>query len=239
MKQSIVLVHGAWMDAGAWYKVTPLLEQQGFEVIAVNLPGHGPDTTPFDKITLNTYVDAVKTAIGDRDNVILAGHSMAGMIISAVAEQIPSRIGRLVYIAAYLPQNGESLYQISQLDKDSHIGQFWRQDDPEHYSPAFIAPEGIADCFAADAPDEDIQRLIGQHKADALGPMATPVVLSNEHFGAVPKTYIHTKKDNAVSYFLQQMMIQRTKVDRVLELDTSHSPFFSAPEQLARMIAGV
>ena len=238
MKKSIVLVHGAWMDASVWYKVTPWLEQQGFEVIAVNLPGHGSDTTPFDKITMDTYVDAVKTAIGDREKVILAGHSMAGMVISAVAEQIPSRIGRLVYIAAYLPQNGESLYQISQQDKDSHIGQFWRQDDPDHYSPAYIAAEGIAECFAADAPLEDIQRLVDRHKADALGPMVAPVALSDAHFGALPKTYICTKKDNAVSYNLQQWMTQRTKVDSILDLDTSHSPFFSAPEQLARMIAG-
>ena len=236
MKQTIVLVHGAWMDASAWYKVLPLLEQKGYEVIAVNLPGHGTDTTGYADITLNSYVNAVVHVIGPRTNVMLVGHSMAGIVISPVAEKIPAQINRLVYVAAYLPQNGESLYQISEQDKDSHIGQYWRQDDPQHYSPASIAAEGIKACFAADAPDADVQHLIKDHKADALAPMATAVVLTAANFGSVKKVYIHTTQDNAVSYYLQQLMVSKTKVDKVYSLQTSHSPFFSQPAALADLI---
>lgn len=236
MKQTIVLVHGAWMDASAWYKVTPLLEEKGYEVIAVNLPGHGADTTAYANITLESYVNAVIHAIGARTNIILVGHSMAGIVISQVAEKIPAQINRLVYVAAYLPQNGESLYQISQQDKDSHIGKYWRQDDPQHYSPASIAAEGIQECFAADAPAADVQHLIKDHKADALAPMATPVVLTDANFGSVKKVYIHTTQDNAVSYYLQQLMVSKTKVNEVYTLQTSHSPFFSAPAALADLL---
>ena len=131
-------------------------------------------------------------------------------------------------MAAYLPQNGESLYQLLQQDKDSHIGKYWRQDDPAHYSPAYIAKEGIKECFAADAPDAEVANLIAQHKADALAP-ATPVTLA-ANFGSVKKVYIHTAQDNAVSYSLQQIMVDKTKVDKVYSLATSHSPFFSNPE---------
>lgn len=236
MKQTIVLVHGAWMDASAWYKITPLLEQKGYEVIAVNLPGHGADTTAYANITLDSYVSAVINAIGARKNVILVGHSMAGIVVSQVAEKIPAQINRLVYVAAYLPQNGESLYQLSQQDKDSHIGKYWRQDDPEHYSPASVAAEGIKECFAADAPDADVEQLIKNHKADALAPMATPVVLTDANFGRVKKVYIHTTQDNAVSYYLQQLMVSKTRVDEVYSLNTSHSPFFSQPAALADLI---
>jgi pimeloyl-ACP methyl ester carboxylesterase len=228
MKPTIVLVHGAWMDATAWYRVIPELEKQGYAVIAVNLPGHGDDPTPYGQIQLSTYVDAVTNAIGNR-NVILVGHSMAGIIISAVAEQIPSQIIRLVYVAAYLPQDGESLYQLSQQDKDSQVGRYWRQDDPAQYSPASIAAEGIAAVFAADAPQADKDRLIAQHKADALAPMATPVSLRNERFGSVKKVYVYTTEDQAVSYYLQRLMTSRTRVDQSFTLTSSHSPFFSQP----------
>ena len=90
--ETIVLVHGAWSDATAWQAVIPLLKAQGHEVIAVNLPGHGTDATSFAGISLQSYVDAVKNAIGDRKNVILVGHSMAGIVISQVAEAIPGQI---------------------------------------------------------------------------------------------------------------------------------------------------
>lgn len=236
MKQTIVLVHGAWMDAGAWYKVTPLLEAKGYDVIEVNLPGHGKDQTPYEKITLGSYVESVRKAIGSKNNVILVGHSMAGIVISEVAEQIPSQIDRLVYVAAYLPRNGESLYQLSSQDKDSHIGKYWHQDDPQHYSPASIAKDGIKECFAADAPRSDIDYLITNHKADALGPMATPVALTDANFGSVKKVYIHTTMDNAVSHSLQQTMVGNGKIDRVYSLNSSHSPFFSQPEKLSELI---
>ena len=236
MKQTIVLVHGAWMNSGAWYKVVPLLEKAGYEVISVNLPGHGTDITPYETIQLQSYIDVVKNAIGKKDDVILVGHSMAGIVISQVAELIPAQINRLIYVAAYLPQNGESLYFLSQQDKDSHVGKYWRQDDPAHFSPAYIAKEGIKECFAADAPDEDVRTLIAQHKADALAPMATPVTLTDTNFGKVKKVYIHTTADNAVSYSLQQIMIDNTKVDKIYSLATSHSPFFSKPEELATLI---
>ncbi|TAE22274.1 MAG: alpha/beta hydrolase [Cytophagales bacterium] len=236
MNQPIILVHGAWMDASAWAQVTPLLEQEGHSVTTVNLPGHGADNTPYEQIQLASYVEVVKNVIGGQTNVILVGHSMAGMVISQVAEAIPTQLNRLVYVAAYLPQNGESLYGLSQQDKDSHIGKFWRQDDPAHYSPAYIAAEGIAECFCADCDEATAQHLIDTHKPDALAPLATPVSLTDDAFGSVKKVYIHTEQDNAVSFYLQQLMVSRSNVGTVFSLPTSHSPFFSQPTALANLI---
>ncbi len=58
--ETIVLVHGAWSDASAWDQVVPILKAKGYEVIAVNLPGHGKDNTSFANITLAAYVETVK-----------------------------------------------------------------------------------------------------------------------------------------------------------------------------------
>src|SRR5580692_8081448 len=126
--ETIVLVHGAWSDASAWDHISPILKAQGYEVIAVNLPGHGKDNTSFADITLASYVETVKKAIGARKDVVLVGHSMAGLVISEVAEQIPDQIRKLVYLAAFLPKNGESLLSLAQTDADSHIGKYLQVD---------------------------------------------------------------------------------------------------------------
>src|ERR1700749_1916762 len=187
---TIVLVHGAWSDATAWQAVVPLLKAQGHEVIAVNLPGHGADATSFAGISLQTYVDAVKNAIGDRKNVILVGHSMAGIVISQVAEEIPGQIKELVYLAAYLPQNGESLLSLAKQDADSHVGKYLQIDQAT--GSANIAKAGFIDVFAADAPAQIGQYIANNINPEPLAPLATPVTLTDAKFGSVKKVYIHT-----------------------------------------------
>lgn len=232
--ETIVLVHGAWFDASGWDKVTPLLKAKGREVIAVNLPGHGTDTMSFATITLQSYVDAVKNAIGDRKNVILVGHSMGGIVISQVAEEIPGQIKELIYLAAYLPKNGESLLSLAKQDADSHIGKYL-QVDPKT-GTATIAKDGIIDVFAADAPPQLDESILNSFKAEPLAPLATPVTLTDEKFGSVKKIYIHTANDHAVSFLFQQTMVKNGRISKEYTLNSSHTPFISMPDKLAAIL---
>ena len=232
--KTIVLVHGAWSDASAWSKVAPVLKAKGYEVIEVNLPGHGKDNTSFATITLQSYVDAVKNAIGNRKNVLLVGHSMGGVVISQVAEQIPGQVNELLYLAAFLPRNGESLLSLSQQDADSHIGKYLQVDQAN--GKASLARDGIIDVFAADAPSAVADELVANFKADPLAPFATPVVLTDANFGSVKKVYIHTLNDHAVSYTLQQLMVKNGNVAKEYAIPTSHAPFISMPGVLASII---
>ena len=232
--ETIVLVHGAWSDASAWAQVAPVLKAKGYEVIEVNLPGHGKDNTSFATITLQSYVDAVRKAIGNRHNVLLVGHSMGGVVISQVAEEIPGQIKELVYLAAFLPRNGESLLSLSQQDADSHIGKYLQIDQAN--GQASLAKDGIIDVFAADAPQAAADQLLANFKADPLAPFATPVALTDANFGSVKKVYIHTLNDHAVSYTLQQAMVKNTPVSREYAIPSSHAPFISMPGILAAII---
>jgi len=232
---TIVLVHGAWSDATAWQAVVPLLKEQGHEVIAVNLPGHGSDETSFANISLQSYVDVVKTAIGDRKNVILVGHSMAGIVISQVAEDMPGQIRELVYLAAYLPQNGESLLSLAKQDADSHIGKYLQIDQAT--GSANVAKEGVIDVFAADAPAQISDYLANNIKPEPLAPLATPVTLTEEKFGSVKKVYIHTTNDHAVSFTLQSTMVKNNgHISKEYSLTSSHTPFISMPDKLAAIL---
>jgi pimeloyl-ACP methyl ester carboxylesterase len=232
--ETIVLVLGAWADASAWDNASPFLKAQGYDVIAVNLPGHGKDNTSFAGITLDSYVETVKKAIGARKNIMLVGHSLAGLVISEVAEQIPDQIKKLIFLAAFLPKNGESLLSLAQSDADSHIGKYLQVDKDR--GSAAIAKEGLIDVFAADAPQPVQDYLLANFKADPLAPLATPVVLTDANFGKVEKVYIHTTGDHAVSYPLQQRMVSNSNVARVYALPSSHTPFLSMPGVLAAIL---
>ena len=233
-KQTIVLVHGAWSDMSAWDAVKPLLDAKGLNVITVNLPGHGNDTTPFPSITLQSYVDVVKKAIGTQKNVTLVGHSMAGIVISQVAEDMPGSVKKLIYLAAYLPQNGQSLLDIAMTDAGSHVGKYLKID--EKTASAAIDNDGAVDIFVADAPKSVQEKFTKGVKSDPLVPFVTPVKLSAVQFGATEKVYIYTKNDHAVSYPAQQAMVKSTPVKTEYTLESSHTPFFSMPQKLAEIL---
>lgn len=233
----VVLVHGAWSDASAWDRVAAELRARGHTVTAVNLPGHGRDDTPLQDLTLARYVEAVTRALPPDGRALLVGHSMAGMVISQVAENAPARVAKLVYVAAYLPRDGESLYQLSMRDQGSQVGKHWRQADPKAYSPATIAPEGLVATFCADCSPADQQMLLATHQAEAVPPLGTPVKLSAERFGRVPRAYVHTTQDAAVSFDLQRAMLAAAGgAAPVIALETSHMPMLTRPRALADAI---
>jgi pimeloyl-ACP methyl ester carboxylesterase len=107
---SFVLVHGAWHGSWCWAGVAAALRQAGHAVALVDLPGRAGDPRPHAAITLDDYVRRVGDVIARQGvPVVLAGHSMGGITITQVAEAMPERLARLVYVSAFLPRDGESL----------------------------------------------------------------------------------------------------------------------------------
>lgn len=232
--ETIVLVHGAWADVSSWDAVIPLLKAQGHEVIAVNLAGHGNDTTSFATISFRTYVDQVKAAIGTRKNVVLVGHSFGGLVISQVAEEMPTQIKELIFLAAALPHDGDDLLSGAKQDPASHVGKYLTVD--KEHGAALIAKEGAVDIFAADAPQPVQDYIAANIKPEPLAPLATPVHLTEANYGSIRKVYIHTLNDHCISYPAQQFMVQSVKVAKVYSLPSSHTPFLSMPDKLAEII---
>jgi pimeloyl-ACP methyl ester carboxylesterase len=231
---SIVIVHGSWSSASDWEAVSGKLTADGNQVTLVNLPGHGADQTPVTSINLQGYVDAVKKAIGNKTGVVLIGHSFGGIVTSLVAEQVPAQIKKLVFVAAYVPQNGQSLFVIANTDADSYVGRYLRPD--EKTGVAGIAKEGIAETFLADAP-KPVQDYVSAHlRAEPLLPLTEPAIVTPANFGRVPKTYIHTYLDHVNSFTLQQQMVKAACITRFYGLPSSHTPFVSMPLLLAAII---
>jgi pimeloyl-ACP methyl ester carboxylesterase len=111
---TFVLVHGAWQSAGTWDLLGPLLEKHGHRVITPVLSGLGTDQSRLSPdITLQQHVEDVSVEVSRSvDYVILVGHSYAGMIISGVAERNPTRVRRLVFLDAFIPEDEQSVLDL-------------------------------------------------------------------------------------------------------------------------------
>ncbi len=233
-----VLVHGAWMGAWAWDDVAAGLRAKGATVVAVELPGHGSDQTPLPGANLDAYVAKVGAAVDSAAKpVVLVGHSMAGMVITQVAELKADKIKKLVYLAAYLPKDGQKLLDMALTDADSHTGKTAKID--EKNGIADIPKEALQDDFLADGSPAAVAKLQANYRPEPLAGFVAPVKTTAANWGRVPKVYIYTKQDHAVSYPLQQRMTAGIQFASTLTLDTSHAPFLSQPTAVVTALAGL
>lgn len=121
--KTFVLVHGAWQAPYVWNTVKSELEKAGQKVIVVELPAHGADFTSPAAVSIDVYSQKVISAVQSvQGKVILVGHSLGGMVVTDVAEKIPSKIEKLVYLAGFVPENGQSLLDLANQDAQSLLG---------------------------------------------------------------------------------------------------------------------
>lgn len=230
-----VLVHGAWSAPFVWETVKENLSEYGNPVWAIQLPGHGSDHTDPKLLHMDSYIKFVSDRIEKTgEKVILVGHSFAGVIISGVAERIPELIEKLVFVAAYVPQNGQSAYAISSFDKQSLLGASLLVS--ENQSEFDIKKEDIINIFCQDG-SYDVQQLILDHyKSEPAAPFADEVVLSEERFGKVAKYYVETLRDHGIGNDLQKEMVAAAKIKHVYELNAGHTPQLSRPRELSDIL---
>lgn len=228
-----VLVHGAWHGSWCWDKVAPLLTNAGHQVITPDLPALGKDQTPLAEVSLKAYADSICNVLdAQTEPVILVGHSMGGIAITQAAEYRPDRINKLVYLTAFLLQDGEFLFQYVQQDSDAIVLPNLVMSEDQ--SAATVKEEALKDVFYADCSDEDIARAKSLLRPQAAVPFMTPIVSTAENFGRLPRIYIACTQDRAISPSIQKAMYGHLPCEQVISMQTSHSPFFSAPEELAR-----
>jgi pimeloyl-ACP methyl ester carboxylesterase len=229
---AFVLVHGGWNGGWCWDKVVPLLEEAGHRVEAPDLPGLGNDRTPIPEVSLQSYVDRITQVLDAQpEPVVLVGHSAGGVVISQAAEQRPEKVRLLVYLAAFLLRDGETLFSAAEDETGSLVLPNLVMS--EDGASATIREDVIREGLFHDCSEEDAERAKSRFVPQALAPFATPLSLTQGNFGRVPRAYIETLQDRAISPAFQKVMYGRMPCREVVSMDTSHSPFFSAPEELA------
>jgi pimeloyl-ACP methyl ester carboxylesterase len=132
---TFILVHGAWQSAGTWDRLTPLLQKHGHTVITPVLSGLGTDQDRLTShISLRQHREDVSLELSKlTEKVILVGHSYAGMIISGVVETNSPRVERLVFLDAFIPEDGQCVLDLLPPEIGAHFrkvaqeqGDGWR-----------------------------------------------------------------------------------------------------------------
>ena len=217
-KPTIVFVHGLWADGSSWSKVMTILQAQGYNTIAVQNP-----TT-----SLEDDVAATKRALDRIEGpVVLVGHSWGGFVITQAGND--PKVKSLVYVAALVPDEGETIPVLSANATGNNLGSFFDSKD------GFIklSKEGIYKAFAQD--------LTIKEKAIVY---ATQTPASEAVFGAKsgtpawktkPSFFVVAKKDGAINPALERFMAKRIKA-KTIELDASHVPMISKPQEVANLI---
>ena len=231
---TFVLVHGAWHGAWCWEKLKAELEADGHRVVTPDLPGHGEDATPPSQVSLVAYGARITELLdAESEPVVLVGHSMGGMAISVAAERRPDKVARLVYLCAFLPRDGEALLAIEGRNPRPTVPPNLVVD--ESTGTGTIPREKLRELFYNDVDEAEVEAAAGKLTPQPLAPFEQPAQLGDA-FAAVPKSYIVCTDDGAISEALQRDMIAASGVADVMELPRSHSPFLSAPKELAETL---
>ena len=229
-----ILVHGAMHGGWCWERIVPLLQAAGHEVAVIDLPG-SDGVDPPESVNMTRYTDAlVKLLDGEAEPVILVGHSLGGMAVSAAAERRPDKVARLVYLAALLPRDGESAGSLMENNEDqSVISGFQFAADGHSFRMDPMLSPGI---FYNHCDPSVAAAASARLSPQPIAVLAEPVRLTAERFGRIPKSYIATTDDHAVQYPFQRWMADRDLDLEVTTMDTGHSPFYSEPDALTALL---
>ncbi|GID30993.1 alpha/beta fold hydrolase [Paractinoplanes brasiliensis] len=231
-----LLVHGAWHSGQAWERVAPLLTAAGHRVLAPTLTGHG--SAPFDpEAGLETYVADVKRVLDEHDlaDVVLVGHSYAGLIVSSVVNDVPERIGHVVYLDAMVPVHGETALDVMPIT-GVLVEAAARSNTPERVPPLpeMPAPHGL---FGVTDPG-DIARLRATLVDEPVRAYEQPVRLDNPVADAVPRTHIHCVGFEVEG--ITRRPVPPTQPNgspaQVWELHSGHDCMITAPDELAALL---
>jgi pimeloyl-ACP methyl ester carboxylesterase len=238
---TFVLVSGAWHAAWCWERIVPLLEAAGHRVLAPNLDGMNPDDPGSDDPRfladpIALWADQLGEVIRKQyGKVVLVGHSRGGVVISETAERVPERIERLVYLAAFLVPDGGAI--VPTLAAHTQGGEAPQVTMPAGEGLVAVNPEFAIPVFYNTTESKWAERAAGLLVPEPGASLVTPVHVTEERFGTVPRSYIECLQDNAVPMEAQLAMQAALPCESVTTLDTDHSPFYSAPEELAARLA--
>ncbi|HWJ69296.1 MAG TPA: alpha/beta fold hydrolase [Sphingobium sp.] len=236
---SFLMIHGAWHGGWCFDRLRAPLAAAGHAMLAPDLPGMGGsgdgggDARALAAVTLDGWARFVVERAGALPGpVILCGHSRGGIVISSAAERAPECFAGLVYIAAMLVPDGRSLY-------DMRAGGPADAAFDAGLSPVAgglavaLAPDVATAHFCHRASPADQAMVAARLCPEPVRPLGTRLRLTEARYGRLPRHYIACRHDRTIPLALQQAMQAGQPCASVTTLESDHSPFLGAPEQLA------
>lgn len=238
-----LLVHGAFHGGWAWQRVTPLLTAAGHRVFAPSLAGMGEradELTP--DVGLDTHVDDLAELIIAEDlrELILVGHSYAGIVVTALADRFPDRIAELIYVDTFVPRDGEAVADIMPEMVEAFttaaaaVGDGWRVPPPT---------EPMGDSGINGVTEEpDLSWVASMLTAQSLKTFHQPLTLRNpDSLALVPVTHIHCSEGGEVFKAMRAAMPRTLPpadlpAERLEILPTGHDCMITMPREFAGLL---
>ncbi len=230
---NVVLAHGAWSSAWAWKKMRPLLAEAGHTFFAPSYTGLGERAhLARPEINLSTHIQDVLSVLEFEDltDVVLLGHSYGGMVATGVADRARGRISRVVYIDAFAPKDGQSLFDLVGPKAEANMrggatkeGDGWRL--PINPMPPDTSPEDVA--WAS--PRRRPQPIRTFEEKIKLGSDAPP-----------PRHYIYATRNGPGDVFRQFGERAKSEAGWTYdEIDASHNPHITCPDVLMKLLSDI
>jgi pimeloyl-ACP methyl ester carboxylesterase len=220
-QQTYVLVHGAWGGGWDWRPVSDILTSRGHRVFRVTLTGLGERAhLASPDIGLDTHItDVVNTILYENlRDVTLVGHSYGGMVITGVADRVPDRLAHLVYIDAYVPEDGESYLSLQAAGRP-----------PLEVRDGFVIPSWVQ---PGTEPPKDVPQ--------PAKTFIDSIVLKNPLRARLPTTYVLLVEPDATTdsfdFFAARAKSKGWLVERMM---SDHNAQRSAREELCRLLEHV
>jgi len=230
-KTTYVLVHGAWQGASTWEATVDRLRARGHRVFTPTLTGLGDRShqlTP--EVDLETHIKDVLTCLtyDDLRDVVLVGHSYGGMVITGVADRAAERVGRIVYLDAATPVNGQSLVDVAGpiIEATRPAGQV--VDGVE----LVLLPSPEAGLFHGVTDPDDVAWMADRLTGHPWRCFEQPLRLTNEAaLWTIPQYHIVCSSTLATRD--AEMMGEARAAGRLWEIDTGHDLMITEPEAVA------
>ncbi len=219
---NIVLVHGAWADGSSWSSVIERLQKTGYNVTAVQLP-----LTSLDE-DVATVRAVLETQTGP---TILVGHSYGGAVITKLGADAPNVVG-LVYVAAFAPDEGESMKSLTSSGPQPASASALR---PDKRGFLWLDPAGFLQYFAPDVDPVEAKVLASEQKPIAAASLVGDEIFGTPTWKSLKSWYVVAKDDQMIPPDAERFMAQRMGAE-VIEIASSHVPMISHPDDIADVI---
>lgn len=228
---TFVVAHGAWSASWAWKKMRPPMRAAGHELHVPCYTGLGERChASAPDITLDTHIADVggRIEMEDLNDVVLVGHSYGGMVATGVADRVRQRIAHLVYLDAFVPRDGQSLFDLQPEAHREGVEALARDHGDGWRVPPQPPPP--------DTSPQDLAWIEPRRFPQPLATFKTPLRLSRGVFDG-PRSYIFCTRVGPADSFRQ--FATRAKSEtcwRYYELDASHNPHITCPEDLMSLL---
>jgi pimeloyl-ACP methyl ester carboxylesterase len=230
-----LLIHGAMRGAWLWDRLMPLLMKEGGNPVAIDLPGHGSRVSEGSFVTMSNYITDVIDLIRKENlsDLVLVGHSMSGIVISKMAEEVPERVKHLVYLAAVVPHDNEALIDLLTKERQETLRRLHGK-----VQEVFGTLEQLRPMYFTDLEGEEKEFYMKQLTPQPLAAFFEKVMFKRFPKIDIPKTYILGLKDKSLPPELTRRFAERLGVKPV-EIDAGHDLMVSRPVEVAKVLLSI